>query len=510
MKPLTGLDKVFTLMEKRNQPLHVAYLNLLTPPPGAAADFAQKLVERLRSYASPLPPFNQRLESRLGSARWVDEPEFDIHQHVVHLALPRPGRMRDLLAMVSRMHANHLDRAYPLWRTYVIEGLEDGRIATYSKVHHAVADGIAGTRLTLRSMSMDPTEVLPPPWAVPPQGRRARPASLLTNPVGRAAGLAAGFRRAFGSVPAVVREIRNAGRERRAGNPDHLSGSEAPASILNCSISASRRYIARSYSLPRAKAASRALHCNVNDIVLAMCSHAVRRYLMELGALPDKPLIAGVPMSTRRDRSDSGNQLGFLLANLGTHLADPAARLGAITRSIEHGKQRYLKMKPGEILGYSVAMITPGMLNMMLNPAGGSLAFNVMISHVPGPRSQMHWMGCSVDAMYPVAVVVDGMALNISLTAIQDRLDFGILACRRSLPRIHHLLDYLEDGLVELEQLAAVSAQVLTQIEQEEPLAVAKERIGPKTGSGARRSTGKGAANGASHRPTNGAAVPQG
>lgn len=455
MKRLTALDLGFLLLEKRNQPLHVAYLNLLTPPADAPPDFVQKLVERLRSYASPLPPFNQRLESlSLGAAYWVEDPEFDIDQHVIHLALPKPGGIKELLAMVSRMHASHLDRAYPLWRTYVIEGVEGGRIATYSKVHHAVADGVAGTRLTLRSMSLDPKDILPPPWAVPPQGRRERPANLLAAPLTGSAKIAARFRDSFGDVPAVLRELRQSMRESREQHPDYVSGTSAPACILNQPVSASRRFSAQSYSLPRAKAAARALGGTVNDVVLAMCSHALRRYLLDLNALPEKPLIAGVPMSTRRDRSDSGNQVGFMLVSLGTHLEDPAARFKTILASVEHNKQRFGKMKPGEILGYGAAHMAPGLFNLMMKPKRGKLAMNLIVSHVPGPRPQLYWMGCKVEGMYPVSVVVDGLALNLTLTTHVDRIDVGLIACRRTIPHAQRLLDHLQTGLEELESLA--------------------------------------------------------
>ena len=454
MKRLTALDLVFIYLEKRNQPLHVAYLTLLRPPADAAPDFSRKLVERLRSYATPQPPFNQRLEGRLGAGHWVTDPEFDINQHVVHLALPQPGGMNELLAMVSRMHANHLDRAYPLWRTYVIEGLEGGLIATYSKVHHAVADGVAGTRLTLRSMSSDPTAILPPPWAVPPQGRRER-SSLFAAPVANALRIAEGIGGLIGSIPAIRRELRRSRREIESRHPDCISGVAAPATILNRPISASRRYLARSYSLTRAKAASRVLGCTVNDVVLAMCSHALRRYLQDLGALPATPLIAGVPMSTRRDRSDVGNQIAFLLANLGTHLADPELRLRAIRGSVDHSKRRFAGMKASEIVGYGVATMAPGLANMLIHPQGGRLAFNLVISNVPGPRSPLYWQGCAVEGMFPVSVLTDGMALNITASSRADVLDFGVLACRRSLPQIERLMDYLEDGLVETEALAA-------------------------------------------------------
>lgn len=459
MKRLTALDMGFIHLERRNQPLHVAYLTLLRPPADAPPDFATTLVARLRSYASPLPPFNQRLDSRLGKAFWVEDPEFDIEQHVIHLALPSPGTLEQLLAMVSRMHASHLDRAYPLWRTYIIEGIEGGQIAIYSKVHHAVADGVAGTRLFLRSMSLNPGDILPPPWAVPPQGRRERP-GLLAAPVDGVVKLANRFGGAFEHVPEIYRELRKSVLERRGGHPDSLSGSCAPASLLNQPISASRRYLARSYPLARIKAAGRTLGCTVNDVMLAMCSHALRRYLLDLGALPAEPLIAGVPMSTRRDRSDVGNQISFLLANLGTHLADPAERLRVIKASVEHSKARYATMKPGAILGYAAAQLTPGLVNMLFAPKRGHLAFNLVISNVPGPRSPVYWQGCAVEGMFPVSVLADGMALNITASSRADALDFGVLACRRTLPRVESLMDYLEEGLEEIERLARLSIAV--------------------------------------------------
>lgn len=452
MKRLTAVDSGFLLLERRNQPFHVAYLNLYSPPPDAGPDFVKKLVESLRSYATPLPPFNQRLKSRFGAGIWVEDPEFDIDQHVIHLALPRPGHVRDLLAMISRMHSSHLDRAYPLWRTYIIEGIEGGKIATYSKVHHAVADGVAGTRLMLKSMSANPEEIIPPLWAQPPRSRR-KLESPLAAPIRQATKLATVIRSALGSLPDIRRELQQSWREYRADHPDFVSGLSAPPSILNQRISASRLYAARSYDLSRATAAARALDYTVNDIALGMCSYALRKYLNELNALPDKPLIALVPMSTRRDQTDSGNQIAAFSANLATHLADPADRLRIIKGSVDYSKQRFSNMRPAVMLGYGFAMMGPGMLNMAANPKAKHLAFNLIISNVPGPKTQMYWQGCKLDGMFPVSVIADGMALNITLTSRHDSLDFGLVACRRTLPHVGRLLDYLEQGLVEIERL---------------------------------------------------------
>lgn len=460
MKRLTALDMGFIHLERRNQPLHVAYLTLLKPPADAGPDYAQQFVARLRSYGHPLPPFNQRLEARIGRGFWVEDPEFDIEQHVIHLALPRPGTMAQLLAMVSRMHASHLDRAYPLWRTYIIEGLESGQIAVYSKVHHAVADGIAGTRLFLRSLSNDPNAILPPPWAVPPQGRRQRPGGLLAAPVDGAVKLASRFGGLVETLPTVLREVRRTWDAHRHGDINALTGTCAPASILNRPISASRRFVVRSFALARIKGAGRALGCTVNDIVLAMCAHALRRYLIDQRALPGEPLIAGVPMSTRRDKSDVGNQISFLLASLATHLADPAERLAAIRASVDAAKQRYAAMPAQAVLGYAAANMAPGVLNMLLAPTRGHLAFNVVVSNVPGPRSPMYWQGCAVEGMYPVSALADGMALNITASSRADALDFGILACRRTLPKVECLPDHLEAGLEDIERLARLAIAV--------------------------------------------------
>lgn len=218
--------------------------------------------------------------------------------------------------------------------------------------------------------------------------------------------------------------------------------------------------MARSCSLVRIKAAGRALGCTVNDVMLAMCSHALRQYLLDQHALPDAPLIAGVPMSTRRDKSDVGNQISFLLANLGTHLADPAARLRVIKASVEHSKARFASMKAGAILGYAAAQMAPGLVNMLFAPKRGHLAFNLVISNVPGPRSPVYWQGCAVEGMFPVSVLADGMALNITASSRADALDFGVLACRRTLPKVESLMDYLGDGLDAVERLARLATAV--------------------------------------------------
>ncbi|MGH8444853.1 MAG: WS/DGAT/MGAT family O-acyltransferase, partial [Solimonas sp.] len=396
------------------------------------------------------PPFNQRLVRRLGGWFWTEDEDFDLEAHFRHLALPAPGRVRELLALVSQLHAAHLDRARPMWEFYVISGLEDGRFALYSKVHHAMVDGIAAMRLLRKSMSEDATVDMIPPWTMVRRQSRDDGEALPQGALSNTAHVLANIRTQAATLPAVSRELYRSIREGR-DNPDYVSAFQAPRSILNQPISGSRRFAAQSYPLLRIRGAMKRHHATVNDIVLAMCASALRRYLLDLEALPAKPLIAMVPLSLRRDESDEGNQIAMILANLGTHLAEPAARLAAIQGSVQDAKRRFSRMGGAAMLNYVAAVMAPAGLNIATGIAPRWQSFNVIISNVPGPKRPLYWNGAQLDGMYPVSIITDGLALNITLTSYVDRLEFGVIACRRTLPRVQRLLDYFEQGLAELE-----------------------------------------------------------
>jgi len=448
MQRLSPTDTAFLLMERRHMPLHVGGLMLFRPPQDAPADFAAQLAARLRRSAQAVPPFNLRPQSRFGLSFWEPDSTFDINQHFVHLALPKPGRIRELLAMCSRVHAAHLDRAYPLWRMYLIEGIEDGRIAMFFKIHHSVVDGIAGMRLMMRSMSADAAESarMPPPWELAPRERNA------PLPTGAAAGpLGVVAHGRFASVPNVFRELRQTWHDYRQGNPEVVTSVQAPRSILNQPVTASRRFAAQSYATPRFRKIANAVEGTLNDVVLAVCAAALRSYLTELDALPEQPLVAIVPVSLRRDDGESGNEIAFTLVNLATHLEDPLQRLLAIKRCMDYSKARFRQMGPGELQAYAVAQLLPGAANMLTRINRQRVPANLVISHVPGPRQDMYWQGCKLDGIYPASLVVDGFALNITVISRHDNVDVGLIGCRRTLPSLQRLLDYFEDGIAELE-----------------------------------------------------------
>jgi diacylglycerol O-acyltransferase / wax synthase len=452
MKPVGLVDQGFLWLERRNQPMHVAGLQLLRPADDDP-EFVDRTVRLALEATHARPPFNQRLVRRGGMWFWDEDREFDVESHFHHLALPKPGRIRELLALVSKLHGNLMDRTKPLWELYLISGLEDGRVALYSKIHHALVDGVAANRMLLRQMSESPADKeLTPLWALERKKRDADVEGQRTGPFSVMAQAVAMAREQLGTLPGVAREVVRTIRSRK--DPDQVSAFSAPKSILNQHISGARRFAAQSYSFKRMRAAGKALDATVNDVTLAMCASALRRYLLDLDALPEKPLVAMVPVSTRKDDSDAGNQVAMVLTSLATNVADPDDRFQAIMRSMTAAKDRLARMSAAEMMNYLAVVMAPSGVNMATGLAPTWQAFNVVVSNVPGPKKTLYFNGARMEGTYPVSIVLDGQALNITLTSYGDDMEVGLIACRRTLPHMQKLLQYLEDGLVELEQMA--------------------------------------------------------
>lgn len=453
LSKLSLVDDTFLRLESRRQPLHIGMLMLFEPPADAPPDFAAKLAEKLRQSTLAVPPFNQRLERRRGMHYWVEDDDFDLAHHFVHMSLPKPGRIRELLSVVSRVHSVHLDRAYPLWRLYLIEGLEDGRIAVYLKIHHSVVDGVGGIRMLMASMSKNMAEsvLMRPPWEIGATKQKMQAMPVPVPMVESFNALKLMAREGLNSAMPVIRRVRETLREHRNGNSDIALAGEAPRCVLNSKVSATRRFAAQQYSTARMRAVGKAAGGTLNDVVLAMCGGALRRYLISLNQLPEKPLIAGVPISIRRDDTMSGNEVAFTIAHLATNLEDPVERLQAIKRCMDKNKERLLDFSPAQVMAYAAMMLMPGALGMLLDRSGSSTLGSVVVSHVPGPREDIYWQGARLAGLYPASLLFDGLALNITVISRYDYVDFGVIACRKSVPQVQRLLDYLEDELVALE-----------------------------------------------------------
>jgi diacylglycerol O-acyltransferase len=442
-------DAMFLIPENRDQPMHVGSLQLFESPPGAGPDSLGELYRQALQVQDVAPVFTKRPVrglSTLGQWAWVQDDAIDLEHHVRHSSLPRPGRVRELLALTSRLHGSLLDRRRPLWEMHLIEGLEDGRFAVYTKLHHSLMDGISGLRLLERSLSTDPaTRGLPMPFARRPSGPREGSGLDLAGLVGTGVRAAAD---AVGLAPRLAHLAEDALRSQGAAMPG-----QAPRSVLNVPISGSRRFAADSWELDRVRAVATAAEATINDVILAMSAGALRDYLLSLDALPDDPLVAMTPVSLRTGDDEGGNAVGAILASLGTDLADPEQRLLAVRESMRAGKATLAGLSPLQVTALSALTMSPLLLNTLLGvPRFLRPPFNLVISNVPGPPSPLYWNGARLDGMYPLSIPTAGQALNITVTSYAGRLQFGLTGCRRALPHLQRLLVGLDDALGHLEK----------------------------------------------------------
>lgn len=453
MRLLTAVDQLFLLLESRKQPMHVGGLFLFELPEdaqGADSDFVYQLVQQMQnSDVPPTFPFNQVLEHLLF---WKQDEYFDVEHHFRHVALPKPGRVRELLMYISKEHSRLLDRAMPLWECHVIEGIlpeaegRPERFALYFKIHHSLVDGIAAMRIVQKSLSKSPTESMTLPlW------------SLLTRnqlddmiPAGRS--VTRVIKEQLSTIKPVFTELYD--NFKHKGDEDYVSTFDAPMSILNRRITASRRIAAQSYDMQRFRNVANGLSVSMNDVILAVCSGAMRRYLLSMNALPKKPLIAFVPMSLRRDESSTGNQISFLLANLGTHLEDPLHRLQLIHGSMNSGKRRFRRMNQAQVINYSAIAYAWEGINVLTGIFPRKQAFNLIISNIAGSEKQLYWNGAPLKALYPASVIVDGQAANITFSSYLDKMEFCITACSKLLPHVQDMLELIEEELCVLERIS--------------------------------------------------------
>jgi diacylglycerol O-acyltransferase len=458
---LSIIDAAFLALEQRTMPLHIGLVAVFRPPPNADKNYVSRIAERLSRSMRAAAPFNLRPERTLGRWRWVEDCDFDLEHHFAHIALPRPGGAKELFSLVSRLHSSHFDRAFPLWSWYLIESLDDGLFAVYLKIHHSAVDGVAMVRLLFKAMSPDraASTTMAPPWELPPAmpqeplatGRARKPQDLPKA-------MSSLAENTLPIVRGLARELLQTWTDFRAENPAVVTSAQAPRTMFNGKVTGSRRFAAQSYATTRFRAISKALCCSTNDVVLAVTSTALRRYLASHDALPDVPLIGAVPVSVREDDfSESGNEVAFALISLATNTADPLERLRIIKKGMDYNKARFSKMTPSQIQAYAVAQLIPGAIGWLNRLDRSRVAVNVVISHIPAPRQAMYWQGCSLEGLYPISLVVDSVALNILLVSRLESIDFGLVACRKSVPGMQRMLDGIEQGLVELERIISSS-----------------------------------------------------
>jgi WS/DGAT/MGAT family acyltransferase len=352
MQLISPIDSIMLLAESREHPMHVAGLQLFEPPPGAGPEFVRDIYQAMLAHQDVQSTFRKRparLVGGISSLTWSLDDDVDLEYHVRRSALPAPGRVRELLELTSRLHGSLLNRHRPLWEMHVIEGLEDGRFAVYTKMHHALVDGVSALNLLQRSLSSGPSDAqIRVPWELPPNvhGRKKE--------VGRLRRVLRTAESVAGLGPSALALAHSGLLQQQLTLPFR-----APRTMLNVPIGGARRCAAQSWSLERIKNVKNAAGVTVNDVVLAMCAGALRGYLSDQNALPDAPLIAMVPVSLRtEDDADGGNVVAGVLCNLATHLGDPAKRLATIQKSMQDNKKVLSQLPRAQAMALSATTIS--------------------------------------------------------------------------------------------------------------------------------------------------------
>ena len=323
--------------------------------------------------------------------------------------------------------------------------MEGNRFALYTKMHHSMVDGMAGMHLMQSRMAKSVDDGIPAPWSGAWDANK--PARSPSEKV------KATVRQGLSNVSKGTGQLVDLLRQPKESNVKTIY--RAPKTQLNRRVTGARRFAAQSWSLPRVKAAAKKHNGTVNDIFLAMCGGALRRYLLTQDALPEQALVAQVPVALRSadQAAEGGNAITTVQVSLGTHLASPLERLAAIQDSMSSVKDRLGDMQKAEIDVYTLLTNVPLSLGQITGLSGRvSPMFNLVISNVPGPKQTLYLNGAEMLASYPVSLVLHGYALNITVVSYKESLEFGVIGCRDTLPHIQRFLDYFEESLAELEQ----------------------------------------------------------
>jgi diacylglycerol O-acyltransferase / wax synthase len=479
MDHLSGLDATFLYLETPEQPMHVGGLNIFELPAGYKGDFLEDLRVHITQRMHLAPVFRRKLVNmpfELANPIWVADEDLDLEYHIRSTVLPKPGSRAQLDKLVGRLHSSLLDRSRPLWEFYVIEGLQTPpdapagtrHVAFYSKVHHAAVDGAAGVALAnaIMDVSAIPRAVRPAPQrravATDNFGIAELAMSGIKNTAVQSAILAK-------NLPALARAAYSMLRPPKSEAPSvGVAGLEladsppknrwfAPKTPINVSITNQRSFSSLSFPLAAIKHIAKGNGVTLNDVVMGICSGALRRYLADLNCVPDQSLLAAVPISLREaGNTDMNTQASMLRISLASTVADPKARLQAIGQASKSAKAASASMNavmPTDFPSLGVPWILSGLASLFgRSKLANNMAplANVVISNVPGPNMALYLAGAKMITYYPVSIVTHSLALNVTVQSYNGSLDFGLIACRKAMPDLPELAKYMQKSFDEM------------------------------------------------------------
>ncbi len=462
VRRLSGINAAFLYGETPAWHMHVSAVSILDPEAGAGFSM-ERLKRQLAERIPEVPQFRMKLrEVPLGLHRplLVPNPHFNLDFHIRHIGAPAPGGREQLGNLVGELVSWKLDRTRPLWEMWVIDGLAGGRKALLAKIHHAIIDGVSGSELATVLLDLEPEP--PPRPVVVEDDDESIPSDLELVLSGLAHTVSTPYRVARFATQSVRQLSKFLPFVQNESTTPPVPF-QAPRTPLNTVISPHRRFAYASVPLADTKAVKSAFGVKLNDVVLALCAGTLRRYLAGIDALPEHPLIAQVPVSTRSDddKQDIGTKVAAMFASLATDVADPVERLQAIHASTQGAKEMQKALSAEKIMGLGDTA-TPGLISLAARTytaAGLDRAtppvMNLIISNVPGPTFPLYSAGAEVEALYPMGPLLFGTGLNITVLSYRDRVDFGFLVCRDVVDDPWPLADGIPAALDEL--MAAAS-----------------------------------------------------
>ena len=467
MNHLSVVDGAFLHLESPEMPMHVGSLALFEPPPCSGDEWFEAVKTHVASRMHLAPVFTRKLALMpfdLANPVWIHDDDIDLDYHIRRTVLPKPGTMAQMEALCARLHSSLLDRSRPLWEFYVIEGMADGRVGFYSKVHHSAVDGQAAVAManSIFDMTAEPRRVRPPRAQ---HGHRYQlgMAELLGAALSNQLSQMLQFAKLLPPLAgAALKAAKTALAQRRAGTRTAAPGTRlkfAPATPFNASITNQRSFAGVALPLLEVKAIGKQHSASINDMVMWLCSTALRDYLADARELPDKTLVAGVPISLRAEGDTSANnQVSGTVIDLATQVKDPVQRLAQImagTRSMKAQMGSFGNLIPKDFPSLGSPWLLSGLASLYGRSklADRIRIANVTISNVPGPQVPLYLAGAKMEGLYPLSIVVHGVALNITVQSYRGQLCFGLIACRRAVPDIAELAMQLGRAMEALRRL---------------------------------------------------------
>lgn len=464
MGAMSPLDAAMITGEVLLHPINIGAVLILAPPRSAGEHFADRLFgEALTATAGVDDRLRRRPYRGLdtgGLWAWRDDATVDLDHHLNRLTLPAGSGRAELWQLVGDLHGERLDRSRPMWAAYLIDGLPDGRLAFYVKVHHILVDGVGGLQMITSGLSTDRDRRDMPPFYAPRGGAAAAPAG---NP---GSAVPAPLRWLAGAAGSSATLLQHVVEGQVRGALATLSGRTtvpavgAPFTPFNRRLGPKRRVVAASWAKSRIRAVQQATDTRAHDVITAVVGAVLRSWLADHHSLPGVSLVALCPITVRAhgvSADDEGNRFGAWLCPIGTDLTDPVQRLYRVHQSMHEGKHHVARYGSGASLALLAPSIASTILQAMTPGPHVRTGYNLPISSVPGPVDEMYWNGAHVEDIFPVSSVFDGQTLNVTVCSYADRVSIGYVADGDVMPDVETLLPLTEQCLSELESAAGVA-----------------------------------------------------